>query len=81
MKNHINTRQGENDMPSLSKRQAEIVGYISNYRRRKGYAPTFREIAAGIGVSLSTAMAHLRALKGKGYIAWDYGTARSIRVI
>jgi repressor LexA len=67
-------------MNDLSPRQFEIYQYILDYRQRENSPPTFREIAEGIGVSLSTTRVHIRTLKGKGYITWD-GRARSIRVI
>jgi repressor LexA len=68
-------------MNDLSPRQSEIYQYILDYRQRKDVSPTFREIAEGVGAPLSTAMAHIQALRGKGYIAWDDRAARSIHII
>jgi repressor LexA len=68
-------------MNDLSPRQSEIYQYILDYRQRKDVSPTFREIAGHIGLSLSSAMAHIQALRGKGYIAWDDRAARSIHII
>jgi repressor LexA len=68
-------------MNELSPRQAEILRYILDYRQRRDVSPTFREIAEGVGLSLASAREHIEALKGKGYIAWDDRTARSMRII
>jgi repressor LexA len=68
-------------MNDLSPRQSEIYQYILDYRQRKDISPTFREIANAIGLSLSTAMAHIQALRGKGYIIWDNRAPRSIHII
>jgi repressor LexA len=65
----------------LSPRQKEILAYIIDYRQRKDISPTFREIAEGAGLSLGSARAHIQALRGKGYIAWDDRAARSIHII
>jgi repressor LexA len=68
-------------MNDLSLRQSEIYQFILDYRRRRDISPTFREIAGGVGLSLSSAMAHSQALRDKGYIAWDDRAARSIHII
>jgi repressor LexA len=68
-------------MTGLSPRQKEVLAYIIDYHQQRGYAPTFREIARATTLSLSSAMAHIQALRGKGYIAWDEGTARSIHIV
>jgi SOS-response transcriptional repressor LexA len=68
-------------MRGLSPRQAEIYRFIQTYRAERGIAPTFREIASGAGLYLTTVMAHLRALKKKGFVTWNGGIARSVRVI
>jgi repressor LexA len=68
-------------MSSLSPRQAEICQFIADFHRKRGYSPTFRDIAASVGVSLGTAAAHIRALKNKGAVTWENKTARSIRIV
>jgi SOS-response transcriptional repressor LexA len=52
-----------------------------DYHRHNGYSPSLREIACGIGVSLTTATAHVTALRGKGCIDWEPNSARSIHVV
>jgi repressor LexA len=68
-------------MNDLSPRQSEIYQFILDYRQRKDVSPTFREIAEGAGLSLASTRAHIQALRGKGYIAWDDRAARSIHII
>jgi repressor LexA len=65
----------------LSPRQAEIYQFILDYHQQKGYSPTLREISAGVELSLSTVMAHIHAMKDKGYVDWEPNSARSIHVI
>jgi repressor LexA len=65
-------------LEKLSERQSEIYQYIKTFREDHGYSPTFRETADGIGVSLTTVMAHSLALRDKGYITWEDKIARSI---
>jgi repressor LexA len=68
-------------MNDLSPRQAEIYQFIQDFHQQNGYAPTFREIADGIGQSLSSAAAYITALGDKGYVAWEPKIARSIRIV
>jgi repressor LexA len=68
-------------MKGLSPRQAEIYEFIKAYRAEHGYAPTFRDVASGVGLYLTTVIAHLKALKNKGFVTWNEGIARSLRVI
>jgi SOS-response transcriptional repressor LexA len=68
-------------MNGLSPRQAEIYRYIQTYCTGRGISPTFREIAVGTGLALSTVTAHIKAMKDNGFIIWDDGTARSVRIV
>jgi repressor LexA len=68
-------------MGELSARQAEIYHFIFDYRKERDMSPTFREIAAGIGLSLSTVVAHIKALRDKRYLDWRYNAPRSIHII
>jgi repressor LexA len=65
----------------LSPRQAEIRRFIGGYHQEKGYSPTLREISEGIGLSLATVAAHVKAMKDKGAIAWEPGSPRSIHLV
>ena len=48
---------------SLTKRQREILTYLSEYSEERGYAPSFEEIAGKFGYSsLATVHEHLSNL-------------------
>lgn len=66
----------------LTKRQREILDYLSVYLREFGYAPSFEEIAAHMKYnSLSTVHEHLSNLERKGYIRRHYNEWRSIELL
>ena len=61
---------------SLTKRQREILTYLSEYSEERGYAPSFEEIAGKFGYSsLATVHEHLSNLEKKGYIKREYNEA------
>lgn len=54
---------------TLSRRQEQILTYISNFIRDRGRSPSYAEIASAIGLqSLGTVSAHVRALATAGYL-------------
>lgn len=58
----------------------EIVQFIKGYQTKYGWAPSVREIAAGVGIlSTSTVHGYLQKLAGQGRII--YKGVRQIRVI
>lgn len=66
----------------LTKRQKEILDYVSSYIDDHGYAPSFEEIAGHFGyTSLATVHEHLSNLKRKGYIRKSYNESRSIELV
>ena len=57
-------------MPTLTKRQKEIVDYLDDYIAERGYAPTLEEIGARFGLSSpATVHKHLTNLESKGIAA------------
>jgi len=53
----------------LTKRQKEILDFVENYLRKKGYAPSFDEIRKFLKVaSVSTVDFHISKLKKGGYL-------------
>ncbi|MGG0170996.1 LexA family protein [Paenibacillus dokdonensis] len=63
-------------------RQQEILDYIIQHQKQKGYSPTFREIGAAVGLkSSSTVSGHLDRLENKRMIKRIAGSARAIEVI
>ena len=66
----------------LTRRQREILTYISEHIGDKGYAPSFEEIAHHFGFqSLATVHEHLTNLERKGYIRRAHNESRAIEVV
>src|SRR5215207_9011066 len=66
----------------LTKRQREILTYLSSYAEDNGYAPSFEEIAAQFNYnSLATVHEHLSNLERKGYIKRSYNESRAIEIL
>ena len=54
-------------MTKLSKRQQDILDFIKDEVRQKGYPPSVREIGEAVGLaSSSTVHGHLSRLESKG---------------
>ena len=66
----------------LTKRQKEILDFITGFIDENGYAPSFEEIAHSFGYSsLATVHEHLSNLERKGYIRKAYNESRSIEMV
>jgi repressor LexA len=66
----------------LTKRQREILSFLTSYTDENGYAPSFEEIAESFGfTSLATVHEHLSNLERKGYIRRGYNESRSIEIL
>ena len=66
----------------LTKRQREILDYLSTYTAENGYAPSFEEIAAQFNYSsLATVHEHLSNLERKSYIKRKYNESRGIEIL
>ena len=69
-------------MRTLTKRQADVLLFIVAFLDTKGYAPSYEEIAKGVGLrGLSTVSKHLDALERKQYIRRGRNQSRAIEVI
>lgn len=64
-----------------SKRQAEILQFITQFRRKKGYAPSLLEIADNFDVSVPTIHQHVSYLKRKHLLTTEKGKRRSIQAM
>ncbi len=62
-----------------SKRQAEILQFVSKFQREKGYSPSLGEIANSFGVSIPTVHQHISYLRKKNLLSTDKGKKRSIQ--
>ncbi len=65
----------------LTPRQQQVLEFIDEEVRRRGYPPSVREIGEAVGLSSSsTVHAHLGALQDKGYLRRDPTKPRAIEV-
>ncbi|MEK6609893.1 MAG: transcriptional repressor LexA [Gemmatimonadota bacterium] len=66
----------------LTRRQREILDYLTQYIDEHGYAPSFEEIAAAMKYgSLATVHEHLSNLERKGVIRRSFNESRAIEVL
>ncbi|MCU0636704.1 MAG: transcriptional repressor LexA, partial [Gemmatimonadaceae bacterium] len=66
----------------LTKRQREILSYLTEFAEVNGYAPSFDEIAQRFNYnSLATVHEHLSNLERKGYIKRSYNESRAIEIL
>ena len=64
----------------LTKRQTEVLNFLTRHISRAGYPPTLREIARHFGIKgFSAIKKHLDALEKKGYLTRGSG-ARAIEI-
>lgn len=69
-------------LPTLTKRQKEILDYIQVYTNLKGYSPSLEEIKEHFNLSaVSTVHEHLNNLQEKGYISKQLNQSRGTRLI
>ncbi len=62
-----------------SKRQAEILQFVSKFQREKDYSPSLGEIAGHFKVSIPTVHQHISYLRKKNLLAMEKGKRRSIQ--
>ena len=66
----------------LTDKQGAVLLWIARYFQEHGYAPSVREIAAGLKVSSTNdVIAKLRVLEAKGWIVRVHRQPRSIRLL
>ena len=68
-------------MEKLSQKQSQILEYMKQEVKEKGYPPSVREICEAVGLkSTSTVHGHLERLERKGYIRRDPSKPRAIEI-
>lgn len=68
-------------METLTKRQKELLDFLSEFIKSHDYAPSYREIGDGMKLgSIATVAAHINNLKMKGYLTKDFREARSLQL-
>ncbi len=71
-----------NTRMALTRRQKEVLDYISSFVQRNGYSPSFEEIARGLDLkSLATVHKHISNLQTKGFLERAHNRSRSIDVL
>jgi repressor LexA len=68
-------------VPDLTARQRQVLEFIDDEVRSRGYPPSVREIGEAVGLSSSsTVHAHLAALQDKGYLVRDPTKPRALEL-
>lgn len=68
-------------MKSLTKKQKNILDFITNFINEHDYAPSYREIGEYFHLSsVATVAEHIDALKQKGYLEKQLNCARSLQL-
>ena len=66
----------------ITKKEKELLDAIKEFMKDKGFAPTNRELCKVVGnKSPATVNYKLKNLKEKGFIDYEEGHSRSIRVL
>jgi repressor LexA len=69
-------------MLPLTKRQREILDYLSDFIQQHGYAPSLEEIGKRFNLSsLATVHKHLTNLQDKGFIKRAWNRSRSVELV
>src|SRR3989338_11065558 len=68
-------------MEPLTKRQSDILKFLTEYSYANGYPPTYGEIGEQLGISsTATVHEHVKNLEAKGYLSCRGDVARSIEI-
>lgn len=67
-------------MSGLTRKQAEILGFLRRHIEDMGFAPTLEEIGERFAISAVTAREHVKALEAKGALRTERNRARSIEL-
>jgi repressor LexA len=68
-------------MKGVTKRQNQILSFISNYIDKNGYSPSYREIQEHFEISSSASVhKHVQALQRKGILDKEKNCSRSIKL-
>lgn len=70
------------ELKPLTPRQREILVWLAKYIADHGYSPTVRELCQAFNFgSPNGAVCHLEPLRKKGWLTWQDGRSRTIRVV
>jgi len=66
---------------ALTRRQKEVMDFLSGFIEKNGYSPSYEEIAGGLDLaSLATVHKHVQALEAKQYLRRSYNHSRSLEI-
>ena len=67
---------------AITRRQKEVLDFLTNFTQTNGYSPSYEEIASGLGLSsLATVHKHVTNLQTKGMLQRAHNRSRSIDVL
>lgn len=67
---------------AITRRQKEVLDFLTGFTSSHGYSPSYEEIAAGLGLnSLATVHKHVTNLQNKGLLQRAHNRSRSIDVL
>src|SRR4051812_16742354 len=66
---------------ALTKRQKEFLDFLAGFLEKRGYSPSYEEIAEGLTLaSLATVHKHIMALEAKHYLKRGFNQSRSLEI-
>ncbi len=66
---------------AITRRQKELMDFLSGFIEKHGYSPSYEEIAGGLDLaSLATVHKHIQALETKQYLRRSYNHSRSLEI-
>jgi repressor LexA len=66
---------------ALTKRQKDFLNFLSDFLEKRGYSPSYEEIAEGMSLaSLATVHKHILALESKQYLKRGFNQSRSLEI-
>src|ERR1700733_7400665 len=70
-----------NAFMALTKRQKEFLDFLAGFLDKRGYSPSYEEIAEGLNLaSLATVHKHIMALETKHYVKRGFNQSRSLEI-
>ena len=67
---------------AITRRQKEVIDFLSSFTSSHGYSPSYEEIAAGLGLnSLATVHKHVTNLQNKGLLQRRLSTGHQLYVV
>lgn len=66
---------------ALTKRQKEFLEFLAGFLEKRGYSPSYEEIAEGLDLaSLATVHKHILSLETKKYLTRGFNQSRSLEI-